>query len=144
MIRLSKLPDSSSSDPLHKLYSLDMKISAEHVESIIGSSIDGINSVLENLRSLFLFENVLESIKFGVILYAVTFIGCLCNLLTCLIISWISIFTFPRLYVEKKDAVDGLFVKLQVQMDLLKNKMNVTKKEEVVPATESKTPEKEE
>ena len=52
-----------------------MKISAEHVESIIGSSIDGINSVLENLRSLFLFENVLDSIKFGVILYAVTFIG---------------------------------------------------------------------
>merc|ERR1712083_1200566 len=125
-------------------YSLDMKISAEHVESIIGSSIDGINSVLENLRSLFLFENVLDSIKFGVILYAVTYIGCLCNLLTCLI-SWISIFTFPRLYVEKKDAVDCLFVKLQVQMDLLKNKMmNVTKKEEVVPATESKTPEKEE
>merc|ERR1719233_2550943 len=145
MIRLSKLPDSSSSDPLHKLYSLDMKISAEHVESIIGSSIDGINSVLENLRSLFLFKNVLDSIKFGVILYAVTFIGCLCNLLTCLIISWISIFTFPRLHVEKKDAVDGLFVKLQVQMDLLKNKMmNMTKKEEIVPATECKTPEKEE
>merc|ERR1719233_2808710 len=77
MIRLSKLPDSSSSDPLHKLYSLDMKISAEHV--------------------------------------------------------------------EKKDVVDGLVVKLEVQMDLLKNKMmNVTKKEEVVPATENKTPEKEE
>merc|ERR1712179_403529 len=90
MIKLSKLPDSPSSDPLHKLYSLDMKISAEHVESIISSSIEGINSVLENLRSLFLFENVLDSIKFGVILYAVTFIGCMFNLLTCLILSWIS------------------------------------------------------
>merc|ERR1711909_222882 len=102
-IKLSKLPDSSSSDPLHKLYSLDMKISAEHVESIISSSIEGINSVL-------------DSIKFGVILYAVTFIGCMFNLLTCLILSWISLFTFPRLYVEKKDAVDGLVVKLQVQL----------------------------
>merc|ERR1712179_679009 len=147
MIKLSKLPDSSSSDPLHK--SLDMKISAEHVESIISSSIEGINSVLENLRSLFLFENVLDSIKFGVILYAVTFIGCMFNLLTCLILSWISLFTFPRLYVEKKDAVDGLVVKLQVQLDLMKNKMtnkmtNMTKKEEVVPAAENKTPEKEE
>ena len=52
-----------------------MKISAENVEKIVGLSIDGINSVLENLRSLFLFENVMDSIKFAVGLYAVTFIG---------------------------------------------------------------------
>merc|ERR1712013_441 len=145
MIKLSKLPNESSSDPLHKLYSLDLKISDENVEKIVGSSIDGINCVLENLRSLFLFENVVDSIKFAGILYAVSFIGCVCNLLTCLILSWICVFTLPRLYIEKKDVVDGLVVKLQVQMDLLKNKVaNMSKKEIVVPAAEKNTPEKEE
>merc|ERR1712096_322112 len=140
---LAKLPAEPSSDPLHKVYSMDLTISTDCVESITGKIIDCINTSLGQLRSLFLFDNYVESLKFGVALYCITYIGSLCNLLT--------LFTLPRLYIDNQVAMDSLMEKMMVQVEQLKSNMTsmATRGGATASATpakdvEKKTPQKEE
>merc|ERR1712129_5244 len=148
---LSKLPADPSSDPLHKMYTVDLTIKAECVEIVIDSVVSGINTGLGQLRSLFLFDNLMESMKFGVAMYSVTYIGSVCNLLTIVIMAWITAFTFPRLYVDNQTVIDGLVEKMYEQLEQIKSKTLslVSKKGVPVPVTtpvktRDKTPEKEE
>merc|ERR1719228_2031845 len=122
---LSKLPDDPSSDPLHNLYSLELSISSDCVEKCIDYSVDLINLCLEKLRSLFLFNSVRDSLIFGVVVYVVSFIGCLCNLLSLLIMVWVFIFTVPCLARGNidKTSFDLACLQLQVQFDIVKNKI---------------------
>ena len=163
---LSKLPADPSSDPLHKMYTVDLTIKAECVEIVIDSVVSGINTGLGQLRSLFLFDNLMESMKFGVAMYSVTYIGMVfdlscqycfhssgsvCNLLTIVTMAWITAFTFPRLYVDNQTVIDGLVEKMYEQLEQIKSKTLslVSKKGVPVPVTtpvktSDKTPEKEE
>ena len=72
---LAKKPAEPSSDPLHKLYALDLTVKAECVENIIGTVVGKVNTGLSQLRSLFLFDNLVDSLKFGVAMYCITYIG---------------------------------------------------------------------
>eukprot|EP00091_Calanus_sinicus_P004526 TRINITY_DN14864_c0_g1_i1.p1 TRINITY_DN14864_c0_g1~~TRINITY_DN14864_c0_g1_i1.p1 ORF type:complete len:152 (-),score=43.39 TRINITY_DN14864_c0_g1_i1:95-550(-) len=147
---LSKKPAEPSSDPLHKLYALDLTVKAECVENIIGTVVSSVNNGLSQLRSLFLFENLVESLKFGVAMYCITYIGSICNLLTIITFAWITLFTFPRLYTDNKEAIDSLVEKMFMQVEQLKSKvMSMVSKKGVVIAPPTvkaaeKTPEKEE
>merc|ERR1719339_99165 len=148
---LAKKPAEPSSDPLHKLYALDLTVKAECVENIIGTVVSSVNTGLSQLRSLFLFENLIDSLKFGVAMYCITYIGSMCNLLTIFTFAWITLFTFPRLYTDNKEAIDSLVEKMFDQVEQVKSKAPspVSKKGGVVvPPTTAKsaekTPEKEE
>jgi len=148
---LAKLPAEPSSDPLHKVYSMDLTISTDCVESITGKLIDCINTSIGQLRSLFLFDNYVESLKFGVALYCITYIGSLCNLLTIITLAWTALFTLPRLYIDNQVAMDSLMEKMMVQVEQLKSKMTsmVTRGGATASATpakdvEKKSPQKEE
>merc|ERR1719186_1503693 len=120
---LAKLPAEPSSDPLHKVYSMDLTISTDCVESL----------------------------KFGVALYCITYIGSLCNLLTIITLVWTALFTLPRLYIDNQVAMDSLMEKIMVQVEQLKSKMTsmVTRGGATASATpakdvEKKSPQKEE
>eukprot|EP00092_Neocalanus_flemingeri_P039143 GFUD01042605.1.p1 GENE.GFUD01042605.1~~GFUD01042605.1.p1 ORF type:complete len:211 (+),score=48.05 GFUD01042605.1:47-679(+) len=143
---LAKLPADPSSDPLHKVYSFDLTISAESVETIISNSISNVNEILNLLRSLFLLDSLVDSIKFGVLLYFVTYIGLMCNLLTVITMAWITLFTFPRLYRDNEMAIDNLVEKMIGKVEEMKSKMTrlVTRSKATPMKNVEKTPEKEE
>merc|ERR1719341_2125203 len=147
---LAKKPAELSSDPLHKLYALDLTVKDECVENIIGTVVSSVNTGLSQLRSLFLFENLVDSLKFGVAMYCITYIGSMCNLLTIFTFAWITLFPFPRLYTDNKEAIDSLAEKMFYQVEQVKSKALslVSKKGGVVVPTTAKsaekTPEKEE
>ena len=50
----------------------------------------------------------METLKFGLGLYVMTYVGACFNLLTLSIFSWIAIFTAPRLYVSHQALLDEL------------------------------------
>jgi len=146
---LAKKPAEPSSDPLHKLYALDLTVKAECVENIIGIVVSNVNDGFGQLRSLFLFDNLADSLKFGVAMYCITYIGSLCNLLTIITFAWITLFTFPRLYTDNKEAIDSLVEKMFEQVEQVKSKTMslVSRKGGAAPTpakSAEKTPEKEE
>merc|ERR1712098_663690 len=53
----------------------------------------------------------------------ISYIGSICNLLTIVILGWISVFSIPRLYMDNRSLIDCMWEKLQCQMVDLKNKV---------------------
>lgn len=84
--------------------------------------------ILENLRELLLVKNVANSVKFGLALYIMTYIGARFNFLTLCLISTIGVFVFPKVYELKKDEIDKVWAlvkdKLKELNTLAMNKLH--------------------
>ena len=99
-----------------------------------------INQVLTKAKSLFLLENPVslfsepeftfdtffyqvETLKFGLCLYVLTYVGAWFNALTLLILAWIGVFTVPKLYLNNQAAVDEIVGKVAGQVNEVKAKV---------------------
>merc|ERR1719147_502377 len=120
---LKKLPDEPSSDPLTPVYTLNLEIPADVVVNISAYATDIVNSGVTELKRLFLAENILDTVKFAISLYCLTLIGSWFNLLTLIILGWVSAFTLPKLYMNNQAAVDDVFYQFKQQVVGLKEKV---------------------
>lgn len=127
---LAKLP-ADSPDPLAMLYNVELTVPADRVAGLSHTATDLVNSVLGELKRLFLAESILDTAKFGLSLYCLTYIGSWFNLLTLVILAWCALFSLPRLYVNNQVAVDevvasvmGKVNEVQGKMDEVKGKVN--------------------
>lgn len=66
---------------------LDLTLSQEKVQNIAGVAVAHINGFTAELRRLFLVEDLIDSIKFGVILWVFTYIGAWFNGMTLVILG---------------------------------------------------------
>ncbi|OQR76783.1 reticulon-1-like [Tropilaelaps mercedesae] len=62
--------------------------------------------LLQKFRSLLLIEDLIESAKFIVVLWFTTYIGAWFNGLTLVILSWIGLFSLPKVYLEYQTEID--------------------------------------
>merc|ERR1739836_177794 len=76
-----------------------------------------LNATLLELRRLFLVENMLDSIKFGLSLWVLTYIGSWFNAMTLVLISWVGLFTIPKVYILNKAQIDPVLDKVKAQFD---------------------------
>jgi len=120
---LKKLPAEPSSDPLTPFYDINLEVPADSVVNLSAYVTDIVNSGLSELRRLFLAENLLDSAKFGISLYCLTYIGSWFNLLTLVILAWVALFTLPKLYLNNQPAVDDVVEKLKAQVLELQGKV---------------------
>ncbi|KAI8422116.1 hypothetical protein MSG28_006037 [Choristoneura fumiferana] len=56
---------------------------------------------------LFLVEDLVDSLKFGVLLWCLTYVGACFNGITLIILGWIALFTLPKAYEMNKPQVDA-------------------------------------
>ena len=70
-----------------------------------------------------LFTPKVDTLKFGLSLYVMTYVGACFNLLTLSIFSWIAVFTVPRLYVSHQDLLDELAEKAAGKVNQVKVKV---------------------
>jgi len=99
-------------DPLDNVRDIDVTLPAEKVDAWISSGAEFVNTTAVTLRNLVLVENYVESIKFGVLLYLLTFVGAIFNTLTLVILGWIGAFLFPTIYDQNQDKFDDLAAQL--------------------------------
>ena len=71
-----------------------------------------INKTGSALKDTYLFKNIKKSLYFAVSMYCLTFIGALFNFSTVLILSWIGLFTIPKLYSNNQVFVSCLIISL--------------------------------
>ncbi|KAK9730028.1 Reticulon [Popillia japonica] len=102
--------------PFKELLDTDFSLPQEKVEEISKIGVAHFNAAIVELRRLFLVEDLVDSIKFGVLLWCLTYLGAWFNGMTLIIIAWVALFTLPKVYETNKTQIDA-------NLDIVRNKL---------------------
>jgi len=83
------------------------------------------NAFISELKRLFLVDDYFESIKFGIILWILTYIGSWFNGMTIIIFAYILLFTIPIVYEQNKSIIDQNIEMVKVKMAEINDKIQV-------------------
>jgi len=113
----------AGSDPLAMVSAVPVAVPADTISSVAPCLAGTINSVIAELRRLFLVESMVDTIKFGLSLWLLTYIGAWFNALTLVIVTWIALFTLPKVYIQNQTQVDEVLGKVIAQVQEVKGKV---------------------
>merc|ERR1712180_34927 len=113
----------AGSDPLAVVSSMPVEVPADTISSVAPCLAGTINTVITELRRLFLVESMVDTIKFGLSLWLLTYLGAWFNALTLVILGWVAFFTLPKLYVNNQAQVDEVVGKVMAQVNEVKAKV---------------------
>ncbi|XP_052853204.1 reticulon-1 isoform X2 [Drosophila gunungcola] len=127
--------------PFKEYLELDLALSQDKVQNIAGVAVAHINGFTSELRRLFLVEDIIDSIKFGVILWVFTYVGAWFNGMTLVILAFVSLFTLPKVYENNKQSIDTYLDLVRSKLTEITDKIRVAipigNKKPVAAATES-------
>lgn len=86
---------------LYIISDVELTIPEEKVNQLANSSTNKLNCALVELRRLFLVDNMLDSVKFGMSLWVLTYIGSWFNAMTLILMAWVGLFTVPKVRFSK-------------------------------------------
>jgi len=112
-----------TANPIAKYTGMDVTIAPEKVNEVANKATDKLNCAILELRRLFLVENMMDSIKFGLSLWVLTYIGSWFNAMTLIIMSWIALFTVPKIYVNNKAQIDPVLDQIKGKLDEVSGKV---------------------
>lgn len=96
---------------------MDLTLSPERVRDATDVAVAHINTAITELRRRFLVEDLIDSLKFGLILYVLTYLGSWFNGLTLIILGFVALFTLPKVYENNQAQIDA-------NLDLVRGKIN--------------------
>ena len=111
------------SNPLSMVEAMPVTVPAETISNMSPCVAGTINKMTTELRRLFLVEDMVDTIKFGLSLWLLTYIGSWFNMLTLLILAWIVLFSTPKLYQQNQAQVDEVLGQVMAQVDEVKGKV---------------------
>ncbi|XP_073827658.1 reticulon isoform X2 [Musca autumnalis] len=103
---MQAIQKTSDGHPFKEYLEFDLTLSQEKIQNVAGVAVAHINGFTAELRRLFLVEDLVDSIKFGVILWVMTYIGAWFNGMTLVILAFVSLFTLPKVYENNKQSID--------------------------------------
>lgn len=113
----------AGSDPLAMVSSVPIAVPADTISSVAPCLAGTINSSITELRRLFLVDSMVDTIKFGLSLWLLTYIGAWFNALTLVILTWVGLFTLPKVYIQNQTQVDEVLGKVMAQVQEVKGKV---------------------
>jgi len=111
------------SDPLAMIAAMPVTVPTETITNMSPCVASSLNKFTTELRRLFLVEDMVDTIKFGLSLWLLTYIGSWFNMLTLLILAWITLFVSPKLYQQNKSQVDEILAQVMTQLEEIKGKV---------------------
>ena len=66
------------------------------MKELISDMLITVNLLILDMRHVFLVEDILDTIKFGLFLWLLAYMGSLINAITIIIIVWTGLFTIPK------------------------------------------------
>ncbi|KTF81835.1 hypothetical protein cypCar_00015615, partial [Cyprinus carpio] len=87
----------------------DFGISSELAHKYGDTALAHFNSLIKELRRLFLVEDLVDSLKFAVLMWILTYVGALFNGLTLLILGLIGAFSWPVIYEKHQAQIDHYY-----------------------------------
>jgi len=113
---LQAIQKTSDGHPFKEYLGWELALPQEKVQQVATVSVAHINAFLAELRRLFLVEDLVDSIKFGALLWALTYLGSWFNGITLVVLAYIAMFTLPKVYENNKQSID-------VYLDLVRSKL---------------------
>ena len=78
---------------------MPVEIPTDNLEVYSKQMAEKINLGLAELRRLLLVENMVDTVKFGLSLWFLTYIGAWFNAMTLIILAWLAAFSLPKVYL---------------------------------------------
>uniref|UniRef100_A0A7N4NKS7 Reticulon n=1 Tax=Sarcophilus harrisii TaxID=9305 RepID=A0A7N4NKS7_SARHA len=94
-------------NPFQAYLDVDLSLSREQIAHYTEQITANVFSGVTLMRHLFLVEDLVDSLKFALLFYILTFVGAVFNGMTLLILGVISAFTFPLLYRQHQVRRDS-------------------------------------
>merc|ERR1712218_635092 len=110
-------------NPLAKFSDINLTVSEDKVNQFANNATNKLNASLLELRRLFLVENMLDSVKFGLSLWVLTYIGSWFNAMTLILLSWVGLFSIPKVYLNNKTQIDPVLDKVKAQLNEISGKV---------------------
>uniref|UniRef100_A0A1B6CF41 Reticulon-like protein n=1 Tax=Clastoptera arizonana TaxID=38151 RepID=A0A1B6CF41_9HEMI len=104
---LQAVQKTSDGHPFKEFLDLELTLPQDKVREFTDTAVTHINAAVAELRRLFLVEDMVDSIKFAVLLWCLTYIGALFNGLTLVILGFVALFTVPKVYENNKTSIDA-------------------------------------
>jgi len=133
---LAAVNKSSEGHPFKQYLELDVNLPSDKVAEVTDCLLTSVNNILTRLKTIFLVEDIIESIKFAVAMYLLTYVGAIANGLSLIILTWITIFSVPKVYKDNQKQIDEALLPLQTKLADLQAKIKavipsaIAKKEE--------------
>ncbi|KAM6221840.1 reticulon-4 isoform 2-T2 [Rhynchocyon petersi] len=97
---------SDEGHPFRAYLDSDVAISEELAQKYSHSALGHVNCTIKELRRLFLVDDLVDSLKFAVLMWVFTYVGALFNGLTLLILALIALFSVPVIYERHQAQID--------------------------------------
>merc|ERR1712183_1052750 len=120
---LAAVNKTSEGHPFKQFLDMNIAVPADKMTAICDGIFAKLNSVLAKLKSVLLVENVIESLKFAVAMYLLTYIGALLNGLTLVTLTWVAMFSVPRVYKDNQKQIDEAIDPLKSKLEDLQAKL---------------------
>jgi len=103
---LQAIQKTQDGHPFKEYLEVEVTVPDDKAQEVSSAVISSLNKSVVKLRSLFLVEDIVESAKFGAVLYLLTYIGAWFNGLTLVILGLIALFALPKVYETNKTIID--------------------------------------
>lgn len=103
---LQAIQKSEEGHPFKAFLDSNVAVSEDLVQKYCNVALSHTNCTIKELRRLFLVEDLVDSLKFAVLMWVFTYIGALFNGLTLLILALISLFSIPVIYERHQTQID--------------------------------------
>ncbi|GFN85594.1 reticulon-like protein [Plakobranchus ocellatus] len=131
---MTAVQKSADGHPFKPLLEMDIELKEEKLKSVIDQVLKNVNATTSEVRRLFLIEDLVDSIKFGLLLWVLTYIGSWFNGMTLIILSVILLFTLPKVYETNQAQIDNYIGLAKAQVDnvlkIVQSKVPFLKKKE--------------
>ncbi|XP_035028105.1 reticulon-4 isoform X2 [Hippoglossus stenolepis] len=103
---LQAIQKSDEGHPFKLYLDRDLALSEDVVHKYSDSFLARMNKTICELRRLFLVEDLVDSIKFAVLMWILTYVGGLFNGLTLIILGLVAVFSCPIVYEKHQTQID--------------------------------------
>merc|ERR1719357_1898296 len=107
--------------PFKAFLDVDIRIPEAQLTAAVENAGARINGLLAALKAAILVENLVESAKFAVGMYLVSYLG---KLMTGLTLVWAGIFSLPRIYKDNQAKIDEALMPLLTKYEELAGKVS--------------------
>ncbi|XP_074531188.1 reticulon-4b isoform X4 [Halichoeres trimaculatus] len=103
---LQAIQKSDEGHPFKQFLDQEVALSEDMVHKYSDMVLAKLNKTIGDLRRLFLVEDLVDSIKFAVFMWILTYVGALFNGLTLIILALIGAFVCPIVYEKHQTQID--------------------------------------
>ncbi|XP_048831010.1 reticulon-1a isoform X3 [Brienomyrus brachyistius] len=120
--------------PFKSYLEAEIALSQDQIQKYTDCTQLYVNSAMKELRRLFLVQDLVDSLKFAVLMWLLTYVGALFNGLTLLILVVISMFTMPVVYEKYQAQIDQYLGLVRTHVNSVVGKI-----QEKIPGAKRKT-----